>query len=403
MTSILLSRLPQVEKKLVSLNKRAIKRGLEPFSLEIGEVFTKEIDWNDQRVVLDYIKVEIVGELPSIPGYKLLGTKNIIDDITLFFGDFPMKHKNDENCDHCNTKRARNFIAAVEKDEKILLIGSTCFKHVFDSVVAGQLISFGNSLNMIEEFADEDFEGGSYSPNGIYQPRNFISIAVGIIDKSGYVSKAQDDVNNTCEDIISNYGSIESQEERHLAKADLVLEYYKNLEPKSAFDSSMKSVLESQYITDKHAGLAAYAYVGYQKSIEGDKAKVDIKAQNQLSEYVGTIKKREDFELELINISSFAGEWGTTYYYTFKIGDNVVCWKASRCIYWIVDIEIEDKDGHKWTDHIDHYAEIGDIITLKGTVTKHEVYKNEKFGDRKTTHISRCKLLAVTREGEKLF
>lgn len=401
MTSILLSRLPLVEKKLISLNKRAEKRGLEPFVLTTGKISSRKVEVSADLILrLDYIGVEITGELPKIEGYKLLGIKNTIDGIDMFFGDFPMDQKHDNNCDHCNSKRLRTFIAAVEKDGKTQLIGSTCFKHVFNDISADQLIMFGRSLRMVDEFAD-DGESRGYS-SSVYEPRRFVAAAIKLIDINGYVSKAQDDVYNTCKEVMEVYDIIFTPEDRHLEKADEVLEYYKNLDSKAAFDTSMKNILESRYITDKHAGLATFAYVGYKKSIESNKAKGDITAQNALSEYVGTIKKREDFELELVNISSFEGQWGTTYYYTFKTGDNVVCWKASSAISFTTRTMKEDDKG-EWEEILNHYAETGDVITLKGTVAKQEVKKNEKFGDRKTTHISRCKVLAVVREGEKLL
>ena len=85
------------------------------------------------------------------------------------------------------------------------------------------------------------------------------------------------------------------------------------------------------------------------------------------SEYIGTIKERLTIEnVEVKHISSYMGGYGPIWIYNFISGDNYLTWFASR-----------EQD-----------IEVGDKITLTGTVQKHNVYK-----DNKVTYINRCKMI----------
>lgn len=83
------------------------------------------------------------------------------------------------------------------------------------------------------------------------------------------------------------------------------------------------------------------------------------------SEYIGEIKERlRDLQVTLTAIRQFDGFYGTSTMYTFMQDENVLVWITSSCKY---DLEI------------------GEHISLTGTVKEHKPYKNIK-----QTILSRC-------------
>ena len=82
------------------------------------------------------------------------------------------------------------------------------------------------------------------------------------------------------------------------------------------------------------------------------------------SEYVGNVGDRDTFRLTVTHIGGFQGRYGFSYAYSFKDEDgNLFTWFTAK------NIE----------------REVGDNISLTGTIKSHQVYNGQKV-----TYITRC-------------
>lgn len=128
----------------------------------------------------------------------------------------------------------------------------------------------------------------------------------------------------------------------------------------------------------------------YQAELDAEAAEAErraaYKAMCEKSEWVGTPKKREDFELTLLK--DYAYERDTYYYggfetahiYTLADNDgNIFVWKTTNLI------ELWDEDAEKYVE-----AEIGSKVAMRATVKEHGEYKGTK-----QTVLTRCKIQAI--------
>jgi hypothetical protein len=128
------------------------------------------------------------------------------------------------------------------------------------------------------------------------------------------------------------------------------------------FQHNLQIVLQNRYITWGQKGYAAAIFPGYYRHIHEQ----EDGERKKRSGYIGTEGKRESFDLKLIRIHSYEGNYGITYIYSFTDGTNYVTWFSSK----------------EQSMVLDHRYEI------TGTVKKHEVTPK---GYRQTI-LTRCKV-----------
>lgn len=86
---------------------------------------------------------------------------------------------------------------------------------------------------------------------------------------------------------------------------------------------------------------------------------------------MGTVGQRSSFQLTLTRINSFDSAFGTKFYYIFAdVNGNVFKWGT--------------------TTYLD--MDVGDSVSLKGTIKEHNEYNNNK-----QTELSRCKVEAMVK------
>ena len=93
--------------------------------------------------------------------------------------------------------------------------------------------------------------------------------------------------------------------------------------------------------------------------------KEQAKKKAIISEFVGTIGKRQDFTLTVKKALAFESQYGTIYFYIMEDSkENTFVWKTTK------GLEADTK------------------YILKGKIKEHEIYR-----DRKQTIITRCKII----------
>ena len=126
------------------------------------------------------------------------------------------------------------------------------------------------------------------------------------------------------------------------------------------------------------------------KDIEREERAAELAASLTNSQWQGEEGKRQEIELTLVRDYAYevpAYGWNAGYdvrhIYTFADAEgNCYIWKTTNGLYQ------DAYDEHKIWNPV--YAEIGDRLTLKGTVKEHDEYRGVK-----QTVLTRCKVIEV--------
>jgi len=128
-----------VEESIAKLNKRAEKYDIDS-RLELVEVSR---DWEQVAAALagepvgqvEMVNLTLSGEPPQIEGYRCLATLEVIEGDCyvhpLTSAEVPARYRQAEtakDCEHCNFTRNRNETFLLEKDSKLIQVGSTCLE-----------------------------------------------------------------------------------------------------------------------------------------------------------------------------------------------------------------------------------------------------------------------------------
>lgn len=129
----------------------------------------------------------------------------------------------------------------------------------------------------------------------------------------------------------------------------------------SEFDHNVRAAIEVdsdgyRYVRAKNMGYLAWAINGYAVDREKRMAKAAALVSNAVSQFVGTVSVRDDFELVLEFRRTFASEFGQKALCKFKdAAGNIMIWWGT---------------GDVAFDMI-----VGNTYTLRATVKGHEVYE----------------------------
>lgn len=129
---------------------------------------------------------------------------------------------------------------------------------------------------------------------------------------------------------------------------------------------------------------------------EGDLCRITAsRLWKSLSNHVGEVGEKVEAEVELVDLFSFEGCFGTTTVAKFRDDDgNLMVWFTSRFPNRgskpVADVVHRLENGSVWRERAHDeptFWECGDRMVLRGTVKSHDWYD----GERQTT-VTRCKL-----------
>lgn len=279
-----------IRARVAELNKRIAKKGLgEPVTVHVGEPYLER----DERGVEAYwADVDIdVAEPPRLPGGWKLAT---VADWSAT--DVPLVHNvgADEDgegglgltaddmdrmrCDHCNSRRQRNRVFALEaEDGKVVHVGSTCIADFLGHDV-GSLLWFPQAMDEIE---DDDFYGGGGGKYGV-PTEVFIANAHAAVQSFGWSkSDSQHPTRSTTTSLLfptrydqEDEGMVEAmnlaKDEATLQYARDAIEWAKNMTPKDDFERNLQAVASSEDLGPKAWGIAAYLPVAYGRHLDAE-------------------------------------------------------------------------------------------------------------------------------------
>ena len=289
------------------------------------------------------------------------------------------------NCDHCNTNRYRKitYLLFDKKKNKIMQIARTCLKHYTMLENIEKILDYMEVMTEIGYACENDFieKMDAYSWNNYIKVNNYyekikvLSLAKKIVNKYGYISRAN---------AIEGYATIDMVKEKYNSDIKVDESIYNDIKEYLAYDKkkytknyrkdddcftfTLEKLLTYDYISSSDIGILCYFF----NSLESIRKKVQV--ENEIKEKMqdnNNIELKEKTRVELKGIvlvsdRTYSSDYyygSTTTYYYFKDNNRTYLWKSSNII-----------EG----------LEVGKIVNIKGTVKSIEADK---------IILTRCKLI----------
>lgn len=377
------------------LNRRAKRFGLplltvevteEEERVEIGEgPVTLESFPNKTKLYGTLVKVLVGGELPKLNGWEFVARIDHDAGGNLLFTHPGAPEVPDEywkvgtTCDHCETKRRRNDTYLLHHENgEWKHVGSSCLKDFLGHKLSGGWFSVYGDLADLDETFKEYLGSGGCEPE--YDLRTVLAYTSAYCKEYGWTSRTKARETDGCATADGVYqevsGPKESSRDEHLnpdksdfEEAEAALDWAKGVETNgSNYLKNIKVLAERGFLTYKGFGLGCSIRAAWKRDTEVAREK----AEERESNYVGEVKKREEFTLTLVSLTEIEGYYGVTLLHNFMDPDgNRVKWFASTRL----------------------GLEEGETVEVKATVKSHEEYKG-----RKETLVNRVKLVGGPRK-----
>lgn len=384
-----------VSEKLEKLNKRALKKGLAPMTVErVGERMvrtgeTVECYCEERKmmvfepVAIRMIDFNVIGEPPKIDGYTALGMIDYRDGFPMVVnfgrGEVPAEfHKADtKRCDACGHNRQRNRVIILRKndDGSHIQTGTECLKdyvgHSVDAIVA-----YANMQSEIRGFDDDNFCGGiGDNHNDIV---DVIAASIADIRTHGFVSRnaaLERSIASTADTVRRHFngGDPLPVTEADYAKARTVITWGAAMDGGTEYAHNVRAICEAGVCGNRSFNLTVSIPAAYDRAQEKARAAATAKADAKQSQHVGTVGQRFDKKNPLRLKVTFKRvmNGGQFFKVLYKFTDE-----QGRLFTWWASVDVFNQD---------------DDVTLTATVKAHDY---DKYLDgAPVTVLTRCKAL----------
>lgn len=365
-----------VEEQIEKLNRRVNKLGLDPITIAWGKAYT---DCQDNFLST----CDLSGPLSvSYEGWQFIATLQHLptgDNIIRAISDefvVPLEYRESGSaCEHCRVKRYRKDTYVVRHESGLIhQVGSTCIKDFLGGNSPDNIMQRASFLGELISFMTGAGSQQGNNDEGIFPMVMFLAQTSAVIKDHGWLSKTK------------------AQETGGTSTASRVqdnLRPPKNFKRSEVIDSDRKIAKEAaewaENISDSDAEINEYLYniraiarsgmvgwrtMGYAASIVPSyDRETNAKKPVAVSNWVGTLKVRENFDLVLQKSNSGTSDYGTYFRYTFHDAHaNILVWTASY------DMGLTE----------------GKPYQIRGTVKAHSEWKGVR-----RTEINRCEILTV--------
>lgn len=355
-----------------------------------------------------WYEYDIKGEPPVVPGFEFVGTiehiqeeggeyTNILKKVP-GFEDLDLSKYRDAgpNCDLCkrNIYRRDTFLVRNAETGEIKQLGRDDLQNYTGATNAEDMAKYAAMWTEFQTAAQgDDFMGGEGGGEWGIPQDTFLTHAAMIVRQDGRYIKTSEPGRSTRDTVMTMYtrnGPARLKEmgyditptDQDEKKANDVMAWLDEMDPE-AIDSDYiwnlyAAARHPSGVLSKNSGLMASAIAAYDREQGLIVQRQTRTNQDSLSEWVGEIKERRDFELTVTRENSFEGAYGTTFVYEFADDDaNQFVWFASN--------PMSDKG---------RFVEVGDKLKLKATIKDHKL---DTYGgrERKQTILTRGSVLEV--------
>jgi hypothetical protein len=363
-----------LEDKIEKLNRKAAKLGTGQITFQVGD-FEMRKRKDDTPVKIYTVTVD--GQAPKMNGWRFVAKIEHLDIGNVIHGyeDVPEQFRNTTPiCEHCGLKRKRsNTFVVANTENEYKQVGSSCVADFTGHADPETVAKMAEYIWTAIQEATENV----YDPDGFYHSpyirlTQYLAYTAMAIRNFGFVSKSkvmfgQAPTANIAFSLMNKKGANhESPSAKDEDVANDTVDWVRAIEDTTGNDYlyNLTVIFSDDYMHEKHAGYTASAIVAMQKA-QAHARELEI---DGVSEYQGTIKKRQEWTLKLISVKTIEGMYGATHIHRFKDENgNVFVWFSSR---------EELNPGYTFTG--------------KGTVKDHKEYRNIK-----QTILTRCKFEAI--------
>ena len=387
--------LVSLQTKITKLNKRAVKLGCEPITLEVLE------EYFEGTPAIKYAKVEVIGKAPQYNGWsfaaKLDPTEagNLIRAIPGI--QIPEKYKTSGNyCDHCKMHRDRKTYYILQNEAGTFCqVGKNCLKDFLGHTSPQAMANWAQVIIEFLGSIGSDY-GSSNTSDAHYKVKDVLASAIRVIRTKGFTSTAaardHEGLTTTSDEVSYVFfnppkGSSKLMEmwrnhverfgpanEAAQANATDIMTWIENQENNSDYIHNLKVVNELGWIKWKEFGLLVSVAWVWMK--EAEKAEYQRKSKEKANDYLGEKGKRETWELTYVGHRWFDSQYNDKGTCMVKFEDA----KGNSVVWWTSAVEGDDTLTYKDLKMIE-----GDTYTVKGTVKDFREYKG-----RNQTIMARC-------------
>jgi len=395
-----------LSRKLIALNNKAQKLGLEEITLDIKSslgIATPDPKEKGLFKEAEYLQIEVMGEPPVLSGWKFVGIieptniGNILIEIRSQY-PIPEKYRHTDLCDceHCGIKRDRNtaFVVMNEETKEFLQVGRVCLKS-YTSDTDPKNIALYESFFKLKDFEhhrDSNYGKSIYNPDKLLAfyfkgedlypeskkmlQRLATSDLMELYNDKPYYNQMIDMRNNIYLNIDENtYQKVEEFKQSILKLDDtgqnkiwnykLVLQEKYTSNPHIVFES-----VEFKEAHDRHLTLEAKRM---QEQMARLKAKQDLLEKKKSRSFVGTPNEKSNFHVSLEKALIRDSGYGPYILYVFRdeSENNLTCFHSGKPLF----------DGDKEKDLMTSK----DKFYISGKVKEHNTYDDEP--QTKLTHI----------------
>jgi len=349
-------------RRLLNIQRKAIKLGFEPIKFTYGEEFTVKsaaVNADGHSIIYTRVPLKVEGVMPVLDGWVLRAHVERLEEgdiISPFHDDFqlPAAYRNYNGCEHCNTNRARKYTYVIQHTEtnEYMQVGKACLKDYIDVDISSAMSYYRMMHDIRDSFADGGdlmLESENHGQTG-FDVRTVLDLAFSDVDYRGY-HKTDSDL-STKDTVL--YDLMKFKQVDRSEHTEAMIEWVMSNGDESDFMTSVRTLVKSDFVTDMRLGYIVGAIPSYLRSIKEETVYADA--------YFGEPKKRGDIEVTLEEVRATFGHFGETYIHKFKSDEgHLLTWFSSSK-------DFRDVDG----------VQIGSHLTIKATVKNHEVYNNQK-------------------------
>jgi len=379
-----------ISHKLNKIISRANKKGLDGMiSYTISDLYiVKKRNHPDTPIVKNkVVDVTVKGEVPKINGWSFIGklthdgAGNFVTVLSAPGTKVPTKYrKSTGGCDHCNRARYRKDTFVISKGGKFMEIGRSCLKDFFPTVNIEWVVDYFKYVSdMLDSGEINDynsFKGIKVNPKASLDFILMVSNAV--IRRDGWMSATA--ANKIMEKNTETYIIPTSSEINHQiclllgfirpSKNEIIIKITKKDEEIASkvidfvrndmygngdYVYNMKNFFSLDEVELRYVPFVASGIAAYNRSVEKI---IEMKTKKAVSNYVGTIGEKITADVEVL-----AAKYVSSYY-----GSSLL-------------VKMIDDLGNTFTTFYSGYKfepEVGDNLTIKGTVKAHKEFKGWK-------------------------
>lgn len=387
-------KVPDVERKIDALNRRARKLGLPGVTIEKGEEFTADHEVNCHCCgglrTDSWTPVTVSGEAVWIDGWQLVAVldhgvaeKPIVRGMP--GAELPERYRDAKpDCDHCGYDRRRKDTFVLEKDGEFKQVGRTCLGDYLGENTAQAIVAYAAWISQVGRAI---FDSGIQpsEERGREEVRwdlvGFLTYTAAEIKENGWVSRSQvkDEAVeglSTADCILTTLFSKTYREElkRQLTdemrkEAEAAVTWAATVEADNDYLHNIKVLAEAGWTNTRNAGFAASILPAHRRTMDREAEARLAAEQSAKAGFFGEIGKRvRDIVVTVASLREISGNYGPTTIVGMRTSEgHDLKWFASGCP------NLDREESY----HVD--------LTVKG----HEVYQGAM-----QTRVNRVRVLS---------